>query len=81
MLTATPPLNRLHRPENDRVTGEVLPPERQDKRGEAHIEPEHWMMWLTGSADDAKALLRAPPEDFYDQTDARRTDGMLASLL
>lgn len=30
-------LNRLHRPAMDRVTGEVLPPEKQDKRGEAYV--------------------------------------------
>ncbi|WP_175538189.1 SOS response-associated peptidase family protein [Mitsuaria sp. PDC51] len=75
-----PLLNRLHRPEKDRVTGEVLPPEKQDKRGSAHIEPAHWTTWLQGSIDEAKALLVAPPAEFYDKSDAQRMDEMLTGI-
>ncbi|WP_431288799.1 SOS response-associated peptidase family protein [Roseateles chitinivorans] len=73
-----PLLNRLHRPERDRATGEELPLAQQDKRGEAHIEPQDWMRWLKGDIDDAKALLRPPPTEFFDQADAVRTDALLA---
>jgi putative SOS response-associated peptidase YedK len=76
-----PLLNRLHRPEKDRATGAVLPPERQDKRGEAHIEPEDWMRWLNSGADDAAELLVAPGVDFYDQSDAARTDDLLRAVV
>jgi len=72
-----PLLRRLHRPEKHRVTDEVLPHEEQDKRGEAHIEPDNWMTWLHGSNDEAKMLLVAPPAEFYDQGDARSTDMLL----
>jgi putative SOS response-associated peptidase YedK len=76
-VTGHPLLGRLHRPEKHRVTGEVLPPEAQDKRGEAHIEPENWLNWLRGNNDEAKLLLVAPPADFYDQSDAASTDALL----
>ena len=74
-----PLLSRLHRPEKHRVTGEVLPFEEQDKRGEAHIEPEAWMAWLHSGHDEAKMMLVAPPAEFYDQSDAKSTDALLAS--
>ena len=72
-----PLLNRLHRPEFDRATGEVLPLEKQDKRAEAHIEPAQWMTWLHGSVDEAKRLLQAPPPEFFDQADRLKTDALL----
>lgn len=71
-------LNRLHRPERDRATGEELPLVQQDKRGEAHIEPADWMRWLTDDIENAKALLQAPPAEFFDQADAVKTDALLA---
>ncbi len=71
-----PLLSRLHRPEKHRVTGEVLPFEEQDKRGEAHIEPENWLSWLRGNNDEAKLMLVAPPAEFYDQADAVAIDGL-----
>ncbi len=74
-----PLLSRVHKPEKDR-TGATLPLEQQDKRGEAHIEPESWMHWLTGSVEDAKAMLVAPPAAFYDQGDAAAMDALLAQV-
>lgn len=76
-----PLLSRLHRPEKHRVTGEVLPLEEQDKRGEAHIEPGNWLSWLRGNNDEAKLMLVAPPAEFYDQADAVVTDGMLGNSI
>lgn len=73
-----PLLNRLHRPERDRATGEELPLVQQDKRGVAHIEPADWMRWLQGDADEATTLLHAPPAEFFDQADAVKTDALLA---
>jgi putative SOS response-associated peptidase YedK len=72
-------LGRLHKPEKDRATGEVLPFEKQDKRGEAHIEPPDWMTWLKGDLLQAQALLVAPPADFYDQADAKAMNELLES--
>lgn len=62
-----------------RVTGEVLAFEEQDKRCEAHIEPESWLSWLHGSDDEAKLMLVAQPAEFYDQADAVATHGMLGN--
>jgi putative SOS response-associated peptidase YedK len=73
-----PLLNRLHRPELDPGTRLPLPMEHQDKRAEAHIEPEHWNTWLEGNHEDALALLKAPDAAFFDQADAKRTDELLA---
>ena len=69
-----PLLSRLHRPEKDRETGDVLPFEQQDKRGEAHIEPENWLTWLQGDIKRENPMLVAAPNAFYDQGDAVRTD-------
>jgi len=74
-----PLLNRLHKPEKHRVTGEVLPPGQQDKRGEAHIEPEDWMSWLRGDLAAVTGLLVPPPAEFYDQADAVAMDELLSS--
>ncbi|WP_343636837.1 hypothetical protein [Roseateles sp.] len=52
-----------------------------DKRAVVHVEPEDWAAWLTGPVEGAMALIRPQPADFFDQTDAVRTDALLASLL
>jgi putative SOS response-associated peptidase YedK len=80
-VNSHPLLSRLHRPEKDRVTGEVLPFEQQDKRGEAHIEPEDWATWLQADADpeSVRTKLVAPPNESYDQRDVVRTDAMLVA--
>ena len=79
-VNSHPLLSRLHRPDVDKKTGQVLPFEAQDKRGEAHIEPADWETWLHGSIDDAKKLLIPPPVEMFDQHDARMTDQRLEGL-
>lgn len=78
--TGHPLLGRLHKPETDPVTREVLPPEKQDKRSLVHIDPADWDQWLSGSEDEARALLRLQPAQVFDQADAQRTDDALAQL-
>lgn len=73
-------LNRLHKPERDRATGEILPADQQDKRGEAHIEPEHWDAWLHGDEATARALLVPPPVEMFDPRVTMETDQRLAQL-
>jgi putative SOS response-associated peptidase YedK len=79
-VNSHPLLNRLHRPEVDRVTKRVLPLELQDKRGEAHIEPADWTTWLNGTVEEATRLLVAAPNEFYDQGEARAMDQLLAQI-
>lgn len=67
-----PLLARLHKPDPK------LPPDQQDKRSLAHIEPEHWDRWLHGSTDDALQLIRPAPVEVFDQADALRTDALLS---
>lgn len=45
-VNAHPLLSRLHKPEKDLKTGEMLPFVRQDKRGEAHIGTADFGAWL-----------------------------------
>jgi len=78
--TGHPLLGRLHKPELDPVTKEVLPADQQDKRSLVHIDPADWDQWLNGSEDDARALLRLQPAEVFDQADARRTDAAMAQL-
>lgn len=73
-------LSRLHRPELNRETRKPLPFEQQDKRGEAHIEPESWLAWLQGPIDEVKAMLVPAPVQFYDQGDAAAMDRELAEI-
>ena len=46
-----PLLGRLHKPDP------TLPPDRQDKRAVAHIDPADWSTWLRGAQADAQALV------------------------
>lgn len=78
-VNSHPLLNRLHRPELDPATRLPLPPEQQDKRGEASIAPQDWMRWLDGSVDEAQALLVPPPPDMFDLSDAHKTDELLSA--
>jgi hypothetical protein len=55
-------LKRLHKPERDHETGEVLPPEKQDKRSVVPVEINDLRTWLSGTADQARALLKLPDE-------------------
>ena len=75
-----PLLKRLHRPEVDKATRRPLSPELQDKRGEAHIQPECWMKWLTAGVDAAMPMLVAPPVEFFDLSDATAMDQLLTEL-
>jgi putative SOS response-associated peptidase YedK len=75
-----PLLGRLHRPERDPKTGEVLPADRQDKRSLVHVAPGNWAAWLTGTNDAARALVQPPPAEAFDPADALRTDAILAAM-
>ena len=72
-----PLLARLHRPEKDPKTGEVLPIDKQDKRAVVHIDKADWDTWLHGTEAQALALIRPTPADVFDQSDAVLTDGLL----
>jgi putative SOS response-associated peptidase YedK len=72
-----PVLNRLHKPERDPKTGEVLPLDKQDKRSLVHVDPAGWDKWLHGTEADARELLTPQPLEAFDLTDAYRTDELL----
>jgi putative SOS response-associated peptidase YedK len=55
-----PLLRLMHKPERDPDTKEILPMAQQDKRSVIPIERNDWQVWLTGSLDEAQALLRLP---------------------
>lgn len=67
-----PFLSRLHKPDP------TLPDDAQDKRAVIHIPEAEWGTWLYGRHEDARALFRTPPPEFFDQTDAKRMDELLA---
>ena len=56
---AHPLLRLMHRPDRDRE-GNVLPPEKQDKRSVVPIEEVDWDMWLNGTHDGALSLIQLP---------------------
>lgn len=74
-----PMLARLHKPERDKETGDLLPPDQQDKRSLVHIEPADWRTWLLGTEAEARALLTPQPAEVFDQTDAETTNAALAA--
>lgn len=67
-----PLLSRLHKPDPK------LPPDQQDKRSLAHLNPAQWAQWLHGTTEEALQLIAPQPVEVFDQTDARRTDELLA---
>ncbi|MBT9459744.1 MAG: SOS response-associated peptidase family protein [Burkholderiaceae bacterium] len=75
-----PLLNRLHKPEKDKASGKPLPPEAQDKRGEAHIEPKDWDTWLHGTIEEATRLLVPAPPEMFNQTQAQQIDQQLKAI-
>lgn len=77
--TGHPLLGRLHKPEVDPVTKKELPADQQDKRSLIHIDPADWDQWLNGTEADARALLKLQAAEVFDQTDALRTDQILAA--
>lgn len=68
-----PLLGRLHKPDPK------LPPDQQDKRSLIHLEPGCWDQWLSGTIEDARALIVPRASEFFDQSDARLTDQLLAA--
>ena len=68
-----PLLGRLHKPDPK------LPPDQQDKRAVAHIDPMDWHTWLHGAQADALELVRPQVTEVFDLSDARATDALLAS--
>lgn len=54
-----PLLNMFHKPDPK------LPADRQDKRSVVPIEREHWDEWLSGSVDEASALIRLPDRALF----------------
>jgi len=63
---AHPLMSRMHRPELDEVTKQPLPLERQDKRSVISIEPGDVDLWLAGTMEEAKQLLRLPAAELFD---------------
>jgi putative SOS response-associated peptidase YedK len=61
---AHPLLRLMHKPERDKE-GNLLPPEKQDKRTVVPLEREHWDEWLHGSRDQAAALVRLPGSECF----------------
>jgi len=61
---AHPLLRLMHRPGRDRE-GNVLPPEKQDKRSVLPIEEVDWDMWLNGTHDDALSLIQLPSTHLF----------------
>ena len=55
-----PLLSRFHKPEPD------LTPDRQDKRTVVPLEVGDFRKWLTGSGEEAAALIRLQPAELYD---------------
>ncbi|WP_300649609.1 SOS response-associated peptidase [Hydrogenophaga sp.] len=68
-----PLLGRLHKPDP------TLPPDQQDKRAVAHINPADWSTWLHGPVAEAQALVRPQATEVFDLADARATDALLVS--
>lgn len=69
-----PLLNRLHKPDPE------LPPDQQDKRSLAHVDPQDWERWLHGTVDEARSLIVPQPAEVFDQADAIKTDQLLAAM-
>ena len=59
---AHPVMRLMHKAERDKA-GEALPTEQQDKRSVISIERGDWDQWLSGSADQALALIKPPSLD------------------
>lgn len=55
-----PLLNRLHKPDPK------LPPDAQDKRSVIHVAPQDWDQWLSGTVEDALALIRLEPAQAFE---------------
>lgn len=60
-----PLLSLMHKPEVDKASGELLPPEKQDKRTVVPLEEADWDAWLNGTVDEAAALIKVPPVEVF----------------
>jgi hypothetical protein len=61
-----PLMNRMHKPEIDKETKLPLPAEKQDKRSVIPIEFGDVDLWLAGTVEEAKTLLRLAPVEEFD---------------
>ena len=68
---AHPLMGRMHKPDPH------LPPNKRNKRSIVPLQPSDWMRWLRGSVEDARSLLRVPPEDVFDAGPEHRKVGSL----
>lgn len=60
-----PLMRRMHKPEVDPKTKEPLPADKQDKRSVIPIELGDVDIWLAGTVEEARKLLKlAPVEEF-----------------
>lgn len=66
-----PLLGRLHKPDPR------LPADQQDKRSVVPMAPHQWEQWLQGDESSCRTLLQVPPAEWFDPTDAQRTDALL----
>lgn len=61
---AHPLLKRFHKPERDKE-GNILPPDKQDKRAVVPLEEGDWDKWLEGTNDEALGLIKLLPPEIY----------------
>ena len=61
-----PLMSRMHKPERDPASGEVLPLHLQDKRSLIAIERGDIDAWLAGTVAQAQALLQLPDAGLFD---------------
>ncbi len=59
-----PLLSLMHKPERDKE-GQVLLPQKQDKRAVVPLERERWDEWLHGSVTQADALIQLPTLEVF----------------
>lgn len=57
-------LRLMHKPERDKE-GNVLPPEKQDKRAVVPLEPEQWDAWLHDTTEQADKLIQLPSVEVF----------------
>lgn len=59
-----PIMSRMHKPDP------TLPADQQDKRSVIAIEPHDWAQWLSGTHDDAAALVHPPNAELIENGNA-----------
>lgn len=63
-------MGRMHKPEVDPKTKQVLPLELQDKRSVIPIEAADFDQWLEGTVEQAQLLLKLAPVEIFDAAPA-----------